>query len=65
MIAVSGVFLLYTAMIVPIQLFLWSYENPCIIFPTLYLDLIVDLFFLVDTPPRMPDAYPSFEGITP
>ncbi len=53
MIAISGVSLLYTAIIVPIQLFLWNYEDPCNIFPTLYLDLIVDLFFLVD-PPGMP-----------
>ncbi len=48
MIASSGVFLLYTAVVAPIQLFLWNYDDPCNIFPTLYLDLVVDLFFLVD-----------------
>jgi hypothetical protein len=49
MIALSGVFLLYTAVVAPIQLFLWNYDDPCSIFPTLYLDLVVDLFFLVDS----------------
>ncbi len=47
MVAQSGVLLLYTAVIVPIQLFLWNYEDPCNTFPTLYFDLFVDLFFLV------------------
>ncbi len=47
MVAQSGVLLLYTAVIVPIQLFLWNYEDPCNTFPTLFFDLYVDLFFLV------------------
>ena len=51
MITMSGVFLLYTAVIVPIQLFLWSYDDPCVLFPTLYLDLLVDSFFLVRVSP--------------
>ena len=52
MIASSGTFLLYTAVVAPIQLFLWNYDDPCNIFPTLYLDLVVDLFFLVDPRPH-------------
>jgi hypothetical protein len=47
MVAQSGALLLYTAVIVPIQLFLWSYDDPCNTFPTLYFDIYVDLFFLV------------------
>jgi hypothetical protein len=47
MVAQSGVLLLYTAVIVPIQLFLWNYEDPCNTFPNLYFDLYVDLFFMV------------------
>ncbi len=58
MIATSGVSLLYTAVVVPIQLFLWSYEDPCNIFPTLYLDLFVDLFFLVHPAARPPRHTP-------
>ena len=44
--------LLYTSVVVPIQLFVWNYDDPCNIFPTLYLDLAVDLFFLVGPAPR-------------
>ena len=45
----SGALLLYTAVIVPVQIFVWSYEDPCVMFPTLYFDILVDLFFMVGT----------------
>ena len=47
MVAVSGVLLLYTAGVVPVQLFLWNYDEACNAFPTIYFDLVVDTFFMV------------------
>jgi hypothetical protein len=45
---VSGAFLLYTAVVAPVQIFLWEFdEAECNTFPTLYLDLFVDSFFIV------------------
>jgi hypothetical protein len=43
----SAVLLLYTAIVAPVQICLWSYEDPCNKFPTLYFDVYVDIFFLV------------------
>ena len=44
----SGTLLLYTAIISPAQIFLWDFkEEECNVFPTLYFDIVVDLFFLV------------------
>jgi hypothetical protein len=43
----NGLFLLYTALIVPVQICLWDYSDPCNKFPTLEIDLLVDTFFLV------------------
>ncbi len=43
----SVTLLVYTAIIVPVQLCIWSYEDPCSIFPTLHFDIAVDAFFLV------------------
>jgi hypothetical protein len=43
----SGLLLVYTALVVPIQMLLWDYSNQCIMFPTLYIDMMVDSFFLV------------------
>ena len=51
MLCMSGVLLMYTAILVPIQLCLWSYDDPCNIFPTLYFDVFVDSFFLVSPQP--------------
>jgi hypothetical protein len=45
----SAVLLLYTAVVAPAQIFMWDYGNPCDSFPTLYLDLLIDSFFLVAT----------------
>ncbi len=45
----SAALLLYTAVIVPVQICLWSSEDPCNAFPTLYFDVIVDAFFVVST----------------
>ena len=47
MLFMSGFLLFYTSAIVPVQLCLWNYDNPCNIFPTLFFDVFVDSFFLV------------------
>jgi hypothetical protein len=47
MLFISGTLLFYTAMVVPVQIFLWDYSDPCNMFPTLYFDLFVDIFFVV------------------
>ncbi len=47
MLFLSGLLLFYTAIIVPVQIFLWDYSDPCIMFPTLYFDVLVDIFFMV------------------
>ena len=47
MLIASAILLLYTAVIVPVQICMWTYDNPCKIFPTLYFDLFVDTFFMV------------------
>jgi hypothetical protein len=51
----SGLLLLYTAIIAPVQICMWNYEDPCHIFPTMYFDVFVDAFFLVKT--RAIDQY--------
>ena len=43
----SSLLLVYTAIIVPVQICMWSYDDPCNAFPTLPFDVIVDSFFLV------------------
>ncbi len=43
----SGILLFYTAMVVPIQILVWDYSDACVMFPTLYFDVFVDLFFIV------------------
>ena len=47
MLALSGLALLYTAAVVPVQIFLWDYDSACNRFPTLFFDIAVDSFFLV------------------
>jgi hypothetical protein len=47
MLFISGTLLFYTAMVMPVQIFMWDYGDPCNKFPTLYFDVIVDSFFLV------------------
>jgi hypothetical protein len=47
MLFISGILLFYTAIIVPVQICLWSYDDPCNAFVTLYFDVAVDSFFLV------------------
>jgi hypothetical protein len=47
----SGMLLLYTAIIAPVQVFVWEFdEEECNLFPTLYFDIGVDIFFLVRQP---------------
>jgi hypothetical protein len=47
----SGSFLLYTAIIAPVQIFVWEFDDEkCNVFPTLYFDMCVDIFFLVRLP---------------
>jgi hypothetical protein len=48
MLFLSGTLLFYTAIIVPVQICLWSYDDPCNAFTTLNFDVAVDTFFLVD-----------------
>ena len=43
----SGALLFYTAMVAPVQIFLWDYADPCNKFPSLYFDVVVDIFFMV------------------
>ncbi len=43
----STVLLIYTAVIVPVQICMWNYDDPCNMFPTLYFDVFVDAFFMV------------------
>ncbi len=43
----SAMLLLYTAIIAPVQICFWSYDDPCNKFPTLYFDVYVDAFFVV------------------
>ncbi len=52
----SGLLLIYTAVVAPVQICLWSYEDPCNMFPTLYFDVAVDSFFLVTDPRALPCA---------
>ena len=47
MLFLSGFLLLYTSAVVPVQICLWDYDDPCNIFPTLFFDVAVDSFFLV------------------
>jgi hypothetical protein len=47
MLLASGMLLFYTALVVPVQIFMWDYSDPCNKFPTLFFDVLVDLFFLV------------------
>ena len=47
MLLTSAWLLVYTAMVVPIQLCMWNYDDPCNMFPTLYFDVFVDIFFMV------------------
>jgi hypothetical protein len=44
----SGVLLLYTAIVSPAQIFVWEFKDEeCNVFPTLYFDIFVDIFFMV------------------
>ncbi len=59
MLFVSAILLLYTAVVAPAQIFMWDYTNTCEYFPTLYLDLLVDSFFLVTIPNTFPLLHES------
>jgi len=48
LVILSGLLLIYTAAVVPVQLFMWNYDKPCNKFPTLSFDVFVDSFFLVE-----------------
>ena len=43
----SALLLLYTSVIVPVQILIWNYDDPCVMFPTLFFDMFVDVFFVV------------------
>jgi hypothetical protein len=45
---ISGVLLLYTVIMAPVQIFVWEFdEDECNVFPTMYFDICVDIFFMV------------------
>ncbi len=44
---VSGLFLAYTAVMVPVQICLWDSDEPCFVFPTIEFDVTADAFFIV------------------
>jgi len=48
MLFLTGLFLFYTAIIVPVQIFVWDYSDPCETYPSLRIDLFVDSYFLFD-----------------
>ncbi len=47
MLFVSAILLLYSAAVVPFQICMWDYNDPCNVFPTLQFDMFVDVFFMV------------------
>ena len=47
MLFISAVLLAYSAVVVPFQICMWDYSDPCNTFPTLNFDMFVDTFFLV------------------
>ena len=47
MLFLSGSLLCYTSFVLPIQIFVWDYTDPCNMFPTLYFDIFADTFFIV------------------
>jgi hypothetical protein len=56
MLLISGVFLVYTAIVVPAQIFVWNYSDPCNPFPTLRLDIFIDTFFMVNNSKYLHDS---------
>mmetsp|Transcript_30422 Transcript_30422/g.80896 ORF Transcript_30422/g.80896 Transcript_30422/m.80896 type:complete len:577 (-) Transcript_30422:1098-2828(-) len=44
----SALVLLYTAAVIPVQQFMWDYDDPCHKFPTLEFDVAVDCFFIIE-----------------
>ena len=47
MLFISASLLLYSAVIVPFQICMWDYTDPCHTVPTLRFDMFVDAFFMV------------------
>jgi hypothetical protein len=47
LLSISGLLLLYSAAVVPFQICMWDYSDPCNTFPTLRFDVCVDTFFMV------------------
>ncbi len=45
--AMSCLLLAYSAYVVPMQLSFWITDDPCDPFPTLYTDVVVDIYFMV------------------
>ena len=48
MLSICGMLLVYSSIIIPVQLCMWDYDDQCNMFPTLYFDIIVDSFFVVN-----------------
>ena len=64
MLFISAFLLFYTALIVPAQICLWSYDDPCDMFPSLPFDVIVDVFFMVTRPQSRPQSRCGHGAIT-
>ncbi len=45
--SLSCLFLAYSAYAVPMQLSFWNSQDPCDEFPTLFIDVVVDTYFMV------------------
>ncbi len=48
MMVFNALFLVYTGVLAPLQICLWNYDDPCNKFPTLFFDVLIDCFFLVE-----------------
>jgi hypothetical protein len=56
MLSIRCLLLAYSAYAVPMQLSFWDREDPCNPFPTRYIDIFVDTFFIVRACEMLRDA---------
>jgi hypothetical protein len=54
---VSGALLVYTSFLLPFQIFMWDYSDPCNKFPTLFFDCFIDTFFMVRPSGNRPGVF--------
>ncbi len=60
--AVSGLLLVYTAAVVPVQIGFFRPVSECQFFPTIFWDVVVDSFFVVRSRPRVEGRGGYVEG---